>query len=741
MKIEKYISLLILIAYCFLLQTGCNQFTETSDYIENRANNRNNYYENLNSKTKGFGGIVEDKLALYKDLYDESHALIIGASDYKQGWDDLETVPGEIKKIEAVLKKHNFKTKTVLNPTSIMLFNAYNDFVCEYGLKKNNRLLLFFSGHGWTRNDGKNGYIVPVDAPDPRLDDTGFVKKAVGMQQILTWAKKIESKHALFIFDSCFSGTIFKTKSMPAKPPDITYKTSRPVRQFIAAGSSDKEIRAQSILIPILERALNGEGDLDNDGFITGTELGLHLQKKVQEIDKDQVPQCNKIKDTDLNEGDFVFYLASSSGATTEKNTKKNAVSIVSFDADVPNSEIFLNDNFKGNTPLIIKNLKPGPYNLVIKKDGYEPYKNKLKIFHGKDIDIKAWLKKIVTTGNIKITGSPPGANVYVDDYLVDNIPCIIEQLKKGTHQIRIEKNGYELWNNIVNVEAGKQGYLDVRLKKIEILNDQDNTQYQINVDKIINKFGMEFVYIKPGSFMMGSPEDEQGRFNNEKQHKVTLTKGFYAQTTEVTQGQWKAIMGNNPSYFQNCGDDCPVEKVSWNDVQEFINKLNKNEKTNKYRLPTEAEWEYAARAGSKTALYSGNIEILGDHNAPALDPIAWYGGNSCVKYKGGYDCSGWNSKQYQCSNCGTHPVGKKQPNEWGLYDMIGNVDEWCQDWYVDYPSGNVVNPSGPSSGSHRVFRGGAWYSYARNCRSAYRSYYSPGDSLYNVGFRLFRTP
>ena len=255
--------------------------------------------------------------------------------------------------------------------------------------------------------------------------------------------------------------------------------------------------------------------------------------------------------------------------------------------------------------------------------------------------------------------------------------------------------------------------------------------------DVITNSIGMKFVKIKSGSFMMGSPDNESYRESNEKQHNVTLTNDYYLQTTEVTQGQWKEIMGNNPSRFKNCGNDCPVESVSWEDVQKFIDKLNRKEGINKYRLPTEAEWEYAARAGSKKAFSNGDIseETCGyDSN---LDKVGWYCGNSCVNYSGGWSCSYCKGK----CNAGTHPVGKKQKNSWGLYDMHGNVWEWCQDWYDDYKTGNVDNPTGPSSGSYRVIRGGAWSISARFCRSAYRYYYSPGLSYDSVGFRLFRTP
>ena len=173
--------------------------------------------------------------------------------------------------------------------------------------------------------------------------------------------------------------------------------------------------------------------------------------------------------------------------------------------------------------------------------------------------------------------------------------------------------------------------------------------------------------------------------------------------------------MGNNPSYFSNCGDDCPVECVSGNDVQKFITKLNKKGEGN-YRLPTEAEWEYAAKAGSTTAFADGGISALGCGRDTNLDRMGWYCGNSKGK---------------------THPVARKQPNAWGLHDMHGNVEEWCNDWRGAYPSSAVTDPAGPSSGSLRVLRGGCWYYDARYCRSAGRLYDKPDYRYYSFGFRL----
>ena len=269
---------------------------------------------------------------------------------------------------------------------------------------------------------------------------------------------------------------------------------------------------------------------------------------------------------------------------------------------------------------------------------------------------------------------------------------------------------------------------------------------------------GYEFVEIPSGRFRMGSPSSEPGRIDAEgPQHTVTISRSFLLGATEVTQGQWRAVMGNSPSHFSSCGDDCPVEKVSWDDVVDFCNRLSDldglsrcysgsgnnitwNRGCTGYRLPTEAEWEYAARAGTQTALYTGPLTIRGNNNGPELDAIAWYGGNSGVTYSGGYDCSGWPEKQYSSSKCGTHPVGRKQPNGWGLYDMHGNVWEWVWDWKADYPSGSVTDPVGPSGGSYRVLRGGSFLRYARFCRSARRGWGHHTGCGDDLGFRLARS-
>lgn len=230
--------------------------------------------------------------------------------------------------------------------------------------------------------------------------------------------------------------------------------------------------------------------------------------------------------------------------------------------------------------------------------------------------------------------------------------------------------------------------------------------------DTTINSIGMELVLIPPGSFRMGGDKKlEQAEDHETPRHIVKISQTYFLGKYEVTQVQWSEIMNNNPSEFVD--DKRPVESVSWNDVKVFIQKLNTKEETNKYRLPTEAEWEYAARAGSESSYAFGSDTIM-------LSQYAWYRKNSGGK---------------------THPVGQLNPNVWGLYDMHGNVHEWCQDWFDrKYYSQSASNaPLGPSTGLAKALRGGDWGSEDWYCRSASRSLSSPDRRSNRLGFRLVR--
>jgi len=236
---------------------------------------------------------------------------------------------------------------------------------------------------------------------------------------------------------------------------------------------------------------------------------------------------------------------------------------------------------------------------------------------------------------------------------------------------------------------------------------------------EITNSIGMKLVLIPKGTFMMGPPASEQGRDDYETQHEVTISEDYYLGVFEVTRGQYEKVMGTNPSYFQkrvivkSDSSMYPVEQVSWEDAVDFCKKLSELPEEKKagrvYCLPTEAEWVYACRAGSKSAYSFGETsKSLGDY--------AWFDRNS----KGQ-----------------THPVGERKPNAWGLYDMHGNVREWCSDRYGEYPKVAVSDPVGPREGSVRVLRGGSWCDVAASCRSAIRRRYVPSIRGNDLGFRL----
>ena len=364
-------------------------------------------------------------------------------------------------------------------------------------------------------------------------------------------------------------------------------------------------------------------------------------------------------------------------------------------------------------------------------------------------------------TPTLAVTTSPAGADARIEK-MVDGkwlavetekrvTPLRIEAEKNTTYRLEITKDGYESVTEEMKISEAGEFRVSARLKRAQLpayllalfevpreSKDAYGNPVRRGADRKTGmpleirhkQTGMHFVFIPAGEFLMGSPDNEKDRGTDEGPvHKVRLTKPFYMGKYEVTQAEWKAVMGNNPSKFP--GDRNPVEQVSWDDCQEFLKKLKSllplplgegrgegradtsKPAGSKFQLPTEAQWEYACRAGTQTRFYFGD-----DLDTKELPDYAWFDGNSGRK---------------------THLVGEKKPNAFGLYDMSGNVWERCEDWHGSYSNEAVTDPSGPTSGSHRVRRGGSCSYFAWCCRAAYRRCY-PGNRSY-VGFRLALSP
>ena len=295
---------------------------------------------------------------------------------------------------------------------------------------------------------------------------------------------------------------------------------------------------------------------------------------------------------------------------------------------------------------------------------------------------------------------------------------------KKADITILLSVNGGKDFRSISKVTGDVGKDISAGRKKIvwDVLAEYDKFVEEDVVFRVKASlpYDIEMVFVQGGTFTMGCTSEQSDCYDREKPtHQVTLSD-YYIGKYEVTQKQWKEIMGSYPSELYNTGcDECPVEKVSWNDVQEFIKKLN--ERTGKkYRLPTEAEWEYAARGGVSSARY----KYSGSNN---INDVAWYDGN----YK--------NSKHG--SQGTTHPIGTKKANELGIYDMSGNVWEWCSDWYGAYSSSSQTNPTGAVNGSDRVLRGGSWGNGAQGCGVSFRRNGAPSYRGSSIGFRLALVP
>ena len=523
------------------------------------------------------------------ELYNASYALVIGNSNYTNGWDPLPGAIQDVKEVAEALKTHDFNVTLKTNLTADEFEDAFLTFVLEHGADETNRLLFYYAGHGYTlplANEQERGYLVMVDAPEPDSDKRGFVRESVNMETLVGESKTILARHVLFLFDSCFSSTILNARDR-VRPESISDNIRHPVRQFITAGRANEPVPDRSVFKIAFLAIIKGRAiEPFRDGYITGAELGLYLKNQVPIYNEAQHPQYGKIRDPKLDKGDFVFVLP-------QRNTNE-----------------------------------------------------------------------LPTLAMLSVTSTPSGAAVYLNGAPIGETPLRDYEIDTGIRREKQVEIGLELTS------------YKSRVKNVTLISGEnvpwDVTLEPVLAPMIIGQDGAEMVLIPAGEFQMGSNFDE---FFDDQQpvHTVHLD-AFYIDRYLVTNAQFKAFVEANPQWqggvipdeyhngyyldywrrpYYNNNDwsypdseaNDPVMYVSWYAAMAYAQWAGK-------RLPTEAEWEKAARGG-----LVGKEYPWGD-DRPDVNKLNDY----------------WTPMPT--------PVGSYPPNGYGLYDMTGNVWQWCLDAY-----------------------------------------------------------
>jgi len=650
--------------------------------------------------------------------------FVVGIDTYIK-WPPLKTAVNDARTVkEVLLSRYHFEKEHLIelydeqatrkNIIKKLRYLANN-------IREKDSLVIFYAGHGHLDSITKRGSWIPVES------GTQDASAWISNNDIKDYLKidAIRAKHILLISDSCFAGDFFRGNrgSVPRITETIIKKAYRlSSRQAITSGGlepvSDAGFGKNSIFSYFLIKTLKE----NQKPFLVPSDMFLDIKAGVAE-NADQFPILGSLKDTGGQQGgEIVFFLRQNSrlkdlsSETLQKSKELERLKQMEMEATA-----------------------------VKKKEEAEILRRKREVA-ALDAKIVKMKKRLGTAAENKddslermlaMVRQKDAQNRHLEELKQKRQAeeakrlAEIEQLKAKKRKkilVKLDKN-ISRYNMIVSLPFGKsmkeKAWKSLLAKYPAAGNlqvgDTDGLKFKVAYEGIENSIGMKFVRIPPDTFMIGSLPKEPGHTFNEKQHMVTLTKEFYMQTTEVTQGQWKKIMGNNPSRFKKCGDNCPVENVSWNDVQNFIHRLNQRDGSGIYRLPTEAEWEYAARSGTKTPFAFGRCLSTDQAN-----------------YDGNYPLAGCAKEKFRKK---TVSVKSFSPNNWGLYDMHGNVWEWCQDWYKSYSLGSVTNPTGPPKGSSRLHRGGSWFSGAGLCRSANRNFSSPGARKFDLGLRLVLNP
>ncbi len=600
--------------------------------------------------------------SLLSGMYLESHALLIGNSNYRTVWPKLPGVEQDLYSIKEVLELHGFEVSMGLDYTKIQMDSAYTAFIAAHGNSIENRLLFYYAGHGETVHTSYGealSYLVPIDAPGPDKRVGDFQGKSMELTQVEIYAKRLQSKHALFLFDACFAGSIFgKSRALDQS---LMYQLSQPVRQFITSGDADETVPDESIFRRELVRALQGSvADENNDGFLSGSELGTFLQDQVVEkTNGTQHPQFGKIRNPALDKGDFFF---------------------------------FLDPKMKTLTTRSIINPRIGEI-AALERYG--------------SLEIKSELKGRLLLDGQELTK------------IASNKPIYLDELLSGKYDLNLigEKN----WKGTVYIEAGQMTSIYIH-------------PY---INKARRNLFMPMTYVEAGQFEMG---DSNGMPDQKPVHRVTLTD-YEIGTYEVTVGQFKQFV-DSTDYLteleQNSGTHLildrekgllkanelnwrygpdgklvtdmqkPVVFVTWNDAMAFARWMSETFEGS-FRLPTEAEWEFAAKGGirNKNVVF----DSIGLVNMPKFHRLLRIGDRNAA------------------------------PNELGIFHMADGLSEWCLDWYDKsyYRRASKNEPMGPNHGEMKVIRGDSWITDRKEDKLTHRKRTSPNLCSFSDGFRVVR--
>lgn len=736
-------------------------------------------------------------------------AFIIGINDYQDSRiDDLHTAVKDAKEMATLLKiKYGFTVDLILEQqaTKASIVKKLRKLVIT--TSPDDSILIYYAGHGDIDRVFNDGWWIPWDAKAGEsityIDNT-IVQKAL---------RAMPARHVLLISDSCYSGMLFgQSRALPSLITDKYYLSlyNEKSRWGITSGNknpvSDTGSKGHSVFAYQLLKVLSENTKL----YISTQEIYNQIAPVIGN-NSEQVPLCRPIRNTNDQGGEFIFVISniitpllrkqkSLSPKFTQTNLDKESIfwqsiqnsnnhlayqayinkfprgtytvlarikinELKSKNYSNPKStiddakiafqdnpkialktgslsvktqpspaSIYVNEAYEGESPIELKGIQVGKIIISAKKYGFKKSLQSVNIKPGEREALNLFLEKEVINTKGKLYIKPEDAKIRIlniDENFYQGI-----SLLPGRYKLEVQKTGYQIATKWVHIKPGDNKTINIHLKKIETFT---------------NEWGMTFVKIPPGKFIMGDScynkffcysdlHDEQ----EQKSHPVEIEFSYYIQTTELTQGQWKAVMnnnlwnwfsGNNPSFFNNCGDNCPVENVSWDDVKSFIYRLNSFDRDRlnslysssyRYRLPSEAQWEYAARAKTTECFFWGNK-------------------NDCsyANCRGSYGYS---------SNCSssiekTKAVMSYYSNSWGLYDMHGNVRELCNDEYTRtilthfYYKNQLPHRTESKDVIYHITRGGSWNDRIDCCGSGNNTFFGSDERSNEVGFRLVISP